>query len=307
MELEYLREFVHLADTLNFTATARHFHLAQPTLSKHISILEADFHTQLLKRGHTKTTLTEEGLYFRGVAAAIVEQYEEAKRTIKMLKSRRPLRLSLDIQPNEALVTMVSLATGELEAQGNASLVCNFDAAIRGTEALLRNEADIVIDILAQEEPLPSELTSRLLAEQPFVAIVSCDNPLADHTAVDIEELDGLTFVKMLSSVNNVFVPGWQAIREACVARGFDPPTKILSVQNFTDGIFAVEQDTVLVLPAARKELRYLAKNPSYALLPVRGDGAFFRECAIYRTEDEERVAPVIDVFLELLDSFFQK
>lgn len=307
MELEYLREFVHLADSLNFTETARHFHLAQPTLSKHISILEADFNAQLLRRGHTKTALTEEGIYFRGVAAAMVEQYEEAKRTVKMLKSRKPLRLNLDIQSNETLVTMASLATGELEARGTASIVYNFDATGRGVESLLHDETDIIVDILAEEEPLPAELASRLLAEQPFVAIVTCDNPLAGRSSVDIGELQELTFVKILSNVNNGFAPGWQAIREACLRRDFEPRTKILSVRAFTDGVFAVERDSVLILPAARKELRYLAKNPNYSSVPVTGEGAVFRECAIYRAKDEERVAPVVNVFLELLDSFFQK
>ena len=40
IKLNYIEEYVTLAENLNFTKTANHLYITQPALSRHISIIE---------------------------------------------------------------------------------------------------------------------------------------------------------------------------------------------------------------------------------------------------------------------------
>ncbi|SFQ46517.1 DNA-binding transcriptional regulator, LysR family [Desemzia incerta] len=63
MNLQDLVYFNHLAKTLNFTATAKHFYVSQPSISMALKRLEKELDTVLIdrKRVHKNLTLTETG------------------------------------------------------------------------------------------------------------------------------------------------------------------------------------------------------------------------------------------------------
>jgi DNA-binding transcriptional LysR family regulator len=42
MDIQMMREFVRLAETLNFTKTARELYVTQPTLSRRIMLIEQE-------------------------------------------------------------------------------------------------------------------------------------------------------------------------------------------------------------------------------------------------------------------------
>lgn len=78
MNIDHLREFSFLADSLNFSATAKHFFLSQSVLSKHIAAMEDELHTKLFERNSHKVSLTEQGKIFQKDARYIVRRYENA-------------------------------------------------------------------------------------------------------------------------------------------------------------------------------------------------------------------------------------
>ena len=78
MNIDHLREFSFLADTLNFGITARHFFLSQSVLSKHIAAMEDELHTKLLERNSHSVSLTKQGEAFKKDADAIVKRYDNA-------------------------------------------------------------------------------------------------------------------------------------------------------------------------------------------------------------------------------------
>ena len=77
MEIEYLKRFVTLADTLNFRKTADIHFISQPTLSHSINNLEKGLNTQLLLRNTKSVSLTKEGVKFLPYAREIVRLYDE--------------------------------------------------------------------------------------------------------------------------------------------------------------------------------------------------------------------------------------
>lgn len=78
MNIDHLREFSFLADSLNFSSTAHHFFLSQSVLSKHIAAMEEELHTKLFERNSHRVTLTEQGRAFKKDVDSIISRYDAA-------------------------------------------------------------------------------------------------------------------------------------------------------------------------------------------------------------------------------------
>lgn len=81
MDLQYIKEFVCLAQHGSFRAAARTLFISQPTLSKHISMLEGELGCRLVERG-PETHLTPAGRYFLREVSGLVTQVDTALETI---------------------------------------------------------------------------------------------------------------------------------------------------------------------------------------------------------------------------------
>ena len=72
MDITILREFVSLAETLNFSTTAKNLFFTQSTLSRHFTPLENELGCALFDRTSRRVSLTSEGGVF----------YEDAKHIV---------------------------------------------------------------------------------------------------------------------------------------------------------------------------------------------------------------------------------
>lgn len=72
MELRVLRYFLAVAREQNITAAANFLHVSQPTLSRQLMDLEAEFGKTLMIRGKRKITLTNEGQLLRKRAEELI-------------------------------------------------------------------------------------------------------------------------------------------------------------------------------------------------------------------------------------------
>ena len=61
IKISYLREFVLLAETLNFSKTAEKSYITQPALSRHLALLEDEMGATLMERTTRKVSLTPAG------------------------------------------------------------------------------------------------------------------------------------------------------------------------------------------------------------------------------------------------------
>lgn len=86
MNINHLREFAYLAETLSFAATARHFFLGASVVSKHIAAMEEDLQVKLFDRSARGVFLTEDGEAFYRDIRSVVDAYDRA---LSNLKARR--------------------------------------------------------------------------------------------------------------------------------------------------------------------------------------------------------------------------
>lgn len=89
MNVDHLREFVYLAETLNFAVTARHFFISSSVLSKHVSAMEDDLQVKLFDRDSRKVVLTEEGgLFYRDVVS-VIAAFDRAVSNVETRRKRK--------------------------------------------------------------------------------------------------------------------------------------------------------------------------------------------------------------------------
>lgn len=58
MNTRYLKEFLVIAEELNFSAAAKRLYTTRPTLSEHLAELEDELGCKLVERGRGKPALT---------------------------------------------------------------------------------------------------------------------------------------------------------------------------------------------------------------------------------------------------------
>ena len=87
MDIGRLKEFVFLADTLNFSETAKHFFMSQSVLSKHIAAMEDELNAKLFIRDSHHVRLTEQGRSFSEDAQRIIRAYDNALSRIAAINS----------------------------------------------------------------------------------------------------------------------------------------------------------------------------------------------------------------------------
>lgn len=83
MELNWLEDFLALAEVGNFSRAAGTRHITQPAFSRRIRSLEDALGAPLFERGQSGVTLTPAGLALRPAAEDIVRRVREARRDVR--------------------------------------------------------------------------------------------------------------------------------------------------------------------------------------------------------------------------------
>ena len=76
MNIEYMREFLSLAQYQNFSIASQKLFISQPTLSRHITALEKELGTVLILRDTHRVKLTEDGEKTVATFQKIIKQYD---------------------------------------------------------------------------------------------------------------------------------------------------------------------------------------------------------------------------------------
>lgn len=88
MRIETLQEFVVLANMLNFSKAAKTLHLAQPTLSSHISSLENELGFSLFTRTNP-LQISEPGLVFLNAVKKSLQTLSEGIEIARLMSPKK--------------------------------------------------------------------------------------------------------------------------------------------------------------------------------------------------------------------------
>jgi DNA-binding transcriptional LysR family regulator len=186
MDHRRLRYFVAVARTLHFGRAAAELHIAQPALSQQIKALEADLGVRLLERDNRNVALTDAGRVLLEEATEILRATERARaRTIAAATGDTgALRVgyvrSAPGWPSTAIID------GFREQFPNVSLSLSSGFTATHIEGLREGRLDLAF---VHPPVRAEELACLMLAEEPLVAAVRSDHPLAERGTITVEEL----------------------------------------------------------------------------------------------------------------------
>jgi DNA-binding transcriptional LysR family regulator len=193
MEMQQIRYFLAVAETLNFTRAAEKCNISQPALTRAIKALEDELGAPLINREQRNTHLSELGRMMTPYFQTIHEQSASARTAAN--EFRRLGKATLKIG---AMCTIGPSIVAEFLARyshtyGNVEI----EVAALGLGALKNKLAagELEVALLASPDPLSDEFHALPLFDENFVLAISTAHRLANSDAVPCRELDGERYI----------------------------------------------------------------------------------------------------------------
>lgn len=195
MNLQDLLYFNHLAKTLNFTATAEHFYISQPSISMSLKRLEKELDTTLIdrKRLHKNLHLTETGEILFKHSNQIINTIHTAKEEIHDLKNQ--------------VVYFGFLPT--IGGHFMPKLLPYLGKFTQSLKLIEEESSDVMLDlvstgkvplaIIGSDRPIfeDEKLLQVPLVTQDLALWASPNNPLAKEDSVSVEDIQNEVFISL--------------------------------------------------------------------------------------------------------------
>lgn len=194
MELEHLREFTVLAETLNFARTAERLFTTQSTVSKHIKDLETELGVSLFSRTSRAVALTEDGLLFLPYAERILQTQYEYRTLFYNRAATRQTVLSIGSLPGLAQYQITDIIMAFRRENEHIRLeVLEADTA-EVVEALLRDDCELAF-VREYDMEERNDFVRVPYCKDSLVAVLPSNHPLASSGVLRMEDLAGEDFV----------------------------------------------------------------------------------------------------------------
>ena len=222
MDLRSLQAFVEVVRRGSFSEASKVLSVTQSTVSKAVKKLEDDTGLPLVMRSGHRNRLTSAGaivydaaIKMLAVRAGLVAELDE----LRGLK-RGALRLGLPPVGSSTLFANV-LAT-YLQRYPGIDVTLVEHGGERLQEILLSGEIELAATLI----PVPKHFDMLPVRDEPIVALLRSDHPLAGQEALDLSALKSVPFILFETGVglNRLIV-------EACDRSGFAPVVAARSAQ----------------------------------------------------------------------------
>ncbi len=230
MELHHLRYFEAVARHGHVTQASRELHIAQPSLSKQIQVLEAELGVALFNRVGRRIELTDAGELLLPYARRILRVVEDARAALQERANLEHGHVSVGAPPTVG-TQLLPQALADFN-QRYRSIELELHEA--GGSSLVQLLAEGAVDLAVVPLPVAGVEVAELFTEE-LVVVVRPEHPLASQKRVVARDLETEGFV--------LFPVGYELrdrTLQLCRNAGFEPRIVL-------DG---AEMDTVLRLAA---------------------------------------------------------
>jgi len=217
MDIQQIKNFLTLCDTLNFRKAAGQINIVQPALSKQIQLLESEMGATLFNRSKRAVTLTEAGKYFQKEARRILQDLNKTIiRTAQVYHGEAgEVRIT---HSSSAMNTVVPSFLVKVKHKWPLLKTIALETSnFQQIEMLLTRKTDIGI---APNILLPPEVSSTILYRENFVLILPANHPLSKQKLSDLSVLKDETFILPQLSTGVGYV---ETILQICHSYGFEP------------------------------------------------------------------------------------
>ncbi len=286
IELRQIRQFLAVAETLNFRRAAEHLALAQPALSRGIQLLEHQLGVSLFRRNNRRVELTPAGAVFLKGCHALMEDLEETVRQAR--KAQRGELGTLAIGYTDFAISGV--LPHLLDGFRRASPEVDVELTYGSTHQQLDELATRKIDIAFLTSPVAgTDLETLAVQRDRFVAVLPAAHPLAGEAVVDIRALAGEAFIVGVMARWRHFRRHLDAL---CLKAGFAP--RIVQEVYNTEGMFGLISANIGVTIHLECAANYTRSG--VAIRPLAGvDDVIVTEAAWRRADMSPALARFVD------------
>ena len=189
MDIQSLKEFVDLSETLSFSKTAENMYIARPTLSKHIQQLEEELEVQLFVRNKQSVRLTNIGRKMLGYAKKMLILHEESLLAIRQSKLSMTGEVRVGFlhgATREILVKSINRFRKQYPEM-NIHLVSGQLGELQ--ELFRNNKIDVALTILFEDSVLLPDVNFKLLYEEGIAAVIPHNCSLIKKDSIYFEDL----------------------------------------------------------------------------------------------------------------------
>ena len=277
LSIDYIEEFVYLADTLSFKRTADHFFVSRSVISRHVAALEETLGTRLLERGAHTVGLTPAGEVFYREAKTILRDWEIALERVRSVEEGAATIVRVGYLRNAARPIIVRAVRhlSEAHPEIKLSLQCMEYNELR--HAIDDHAVDVALAV--NVDPAQSRhYRSTHIYDDSFFVVCALDHPLAKRSApLSLEDLRGH---KLLLPDSYIYAGLSDIIddlvdeKARLVAQSFYRDIDMLYLKVQTEGYVAFSSGMNNVMFGER-----------LAVLPVEGVNTDFSVSAFYHDE----------------------
>lgn len=298
MNISYFAEFVELAGSLNFSATASQLNISQPALSNHIQALEEELGVKLFERTRRSVALTKEGRLLLADARNLLEQFADMHRfSQKNLADNCIFTVSGWL---ESPIVMSQLATGVRRFHNAHGVQLRMMSVQRFGASVAEELEEGRIDFFAAHHgTFPTEDETALdclpFCTDCFAIAVTSENPVAGKGEASMKDLSQLTFIHLTGPG---FEAGWNQVVAACEEAGFTPKERSVFMESAmeTSMLDLADSECFVFSFGGLANGMFFADRPDLAVVPVRG--ASFKVDLFYK---ETNLHPTLRQFVEFL------
>jgi DNA-binding transcriptional LysR family regulator len=217
LDVKQLRVLKEVGERGSFSAAAEALNFTQPAVSQHISALEREIGTSLLRRSRTGVALTEAGDLLLEHAVAVLDRLRAAEAQLGELTARRE-RLRVAGFPSAVAALIPPAILAFLAGHPDVPVTVEEAGLETSLAGVRRGRIDVAVVFDAPDRPADlTDLERRPLFDEPMLAALPTDHRLARHRTLRLAELANETWV--------VGTPDPQEglIYRACLRAGFEP------------------------------------------------------------------------------------
>ncbi len=288
LEFRLLRQFVVLAEELNFRRAAARLHMSQPPLSVALQKLEAEVGTPLLDRSKHHVRLTPAGQAFYKDAVRLLQQAQQAQERARRTGEGLEGSLRLSFVPSAALDVLPAIFKRFQRDYPTVQLKLTAETTARQLDDLHHQQVDLALVVGPVYDARGLRLVD--LQSQQFVIAVPAGHALAARRRVRIRELAAESFVSFPATEGAGFVA---ALLGACQAAGFLP--KVVQEASQMQAILTLVAGGlgIALVPASMRRLRM--EDVTFLDVADAGSPPTYRLVFAYDADNDN---PVVQAFV---------
>lgn len=217
MNIQALKHFTRLAETLHFTRASEQVFIAQPALSRQIKELERSVGAELFKRDKRNVSLTKAGVYFNRAAQQTIDHLEYAMNRARQIHNGEAGEIKIGYT-HSIVQTILPRIIKEIR-----SAFPDIKTILRemNNQEQYRDLAEQRIDIGFATNPIvPENLKSRVFFEDVFVVVLPENHALLKKNCRELSDFANEHFILPHTIEGSDYV---YTVASICLDAGFIP------------------------------------------------------------------------------------